>query len=431
MSTQQDLDGVVAARYGIAAVSASLMTKTADCGCGCGDQGEPSGRRMAFSEPVVVPGLVNSSQGLLDAKALVHVLSIGEEIGTFPHGTFLLPVGGRKVGAIGSHSRVNQALQAVASYAIPGDMSDIRSPIRSTVYEAITPGGGRNRRNRLRSIGRSIVRRCPPGYENGGRFANATFSNCGALIFDLADGGAGENLVGAVRRTVGGAVVGRARIRDVGAGIYGDSPIQSRAANIPPAGRPNKAKRASAMEEVLTAASASTDGFVRLVRKDGIVVKPLVGTSRLLKQKNHPEIVGSTMVLSATRPNNIGGEEIKLLGNGLAGISYALPGGHSVTVKPKKTITPRRAAALHRQMMAIREEGDEHARALKMLAEKNAAELTFAAEYKNIDGANDLVTMERNGMRRTVQKWAFLTWYAANAPGRTKTSSPWRLIDDK
>lgn len=432
MPPQQGLNEALDVRHGVVSASARLLSKdaTGDCGCGCGGDGEKTVNGKG-QPPVVIPGLVHSGPRSLSAKALAHVIALGEGLPLVPHGSALLPVSGTKVGSFGSHDRVMQAVQAVASAVTPGDMSDIRSPIRSTVYEAITPGGG-GRRNRLQSIGRSLVRRCPPGYEHGGRFANATMSNCGSLLFDLANG-PGNNLVGAAtgRQTVGGVAVGRATIRGVGAGLYGDSGIMRRDPNIPPVGKANNSKRDSAIEEAVVAAGSSKDGFMRFVRKDGVAVKPIANMAKLLKQRNHPEMVGSTLIVSANKPNGIGGEEVKLLGNGVGEITYAIPGGHTFTLRPKKTITPRRAAALHRQLLSLREEGDDHGRALKMLAEKNPSDITVVAKFKALDDANDMVIMERNGQRRVVQKWAFLTWYAANSPARVRTSAPWRLVTER
>jgi hypothetical protein len=420
------LGDILADRAAFMAASSVLSEKSAksDCGCGCEGAGDCLPVKVTHRRPVVVPGLVNSSKGSLEAKALAHVMLIGEHPEQVLSSDASLSV---KVGLAGSHSKPLQALQGIVSYITPGDASPYRSPIRSGVYRAITPGGGDD--NRIGRRARNIVRRCPPGYEHGGRFANASFGNCGSLIFDIAD--AAEGLIGAVkpsRRTVIGAAVSEVSIRNVGAGIYGDSPIQSR---IPSIGKPDRGKVSAAFEQAVTAASASKAGTFRFIRKDGIALKPLADTQKLLRQRNHPEMVGSILVASATKPDNIGGEEIGLFGNGLSQITYALPGGHTMTLRPKGVLTPRKASALSRQLSSIRSGGDEHGRALKLLAERNSEFLTFAAEFKNIEGANDMVVMERNGIRRTVQKWAFLTWYAANAPGAVKTSSPWRLLDEK
>ena len=42
----------------------------------------------------------------------------------------------KKVGVVGSSGRAGQAAQGIASVAIPGDLSEWRSPVRSRVYGA-------------------------------------------------------------------------------------------------------------------------------------------------------------------------------------------------------------------------------------------------------------------------------------------------------
>lgn len=422
------LSDVLADREVFRAASAILSTKTAvesDCGCGCEGAGDCLPVKVTHRRPVVIPGLVHSSPGSLAAKALAHVLHIGEHPETVLAGDSVVAELGVKVGSVGSHSRLLQAAQGVGSYLAPGDASPYRSPVRSGIYRALTPGGGNN--NRIGGA-RSLVRRCPPGFEHGGRFTNVAFGNCGSLIFDIVDGpdnGRG-GLLGAVRRTIAGAAISDYNLNRVRAGIYGDSPIQSR---IPHIGKPDKGKVASAVEEAVAAAASSENGFMRFIRKDGIAVKPLADVKKLARQRNSTELVGSVLVTSARKPENIGGEELRLFGTGLSKITYALPGGHTLSLQAKGNITPRKAASFSRQLSSIRSSGDEHGRALRLLAEKNSEFLTFAAEFKQIDGANDMVVMERNGQRRTVQKWAYLTWYASNAPGRARTTSAWRLIE--
>jgi hypothetical protein len=45
-----------------------------------------------------------------------------------------------KVGIIGSNSTIGQAAQAIGSMAIPGNLSPLRSPVRSAGWSALTPG---------------------------------------------------------------------------------------------------------------------------------------------------------------------------------------------------------------------------------------------------------------------------------------------------
>ena len=125
--------------------------------------------------------------------------------------TAKVPVNGevseKRVGIFGSSSRAGQAAQAAGTIILPGDISDIRSPIRSQIYETLTPGGGRglpSGRRLIRGAGRTgrgarNKFRCPPGFQKGGTFTNAQFSTCGAQILGIPGKGVGSPSSGAQR----------------------------------------------------------------------------------------------------------------------------------------------------------------------------------------------------------------------------------------
>ena len=47
-----------------------------------------------------------------------------------------------KTGLIRSNTRTGRAVQSAGSVILPGDLSDFRSPVRSAIFEALTPGSG-------------------------------------------------------------------------------------------------------------------------------------------------------------------------------------------------------------------------------------------------------------------------------------------------
>ena len=104
----------------------------------------------------------------------------------------------KRVGIFGGSSRLAQGVQAVGTMITPGDLSDIRSPVRSQIFETLTPGGGRGLPNlprivrRRRGGGARNKFRCPPGFQNGGTFTNSQFSTCGAQILGIPTKGPGS-----------------------------------------------------------------------------------------------------------------------------------------------------------------------------------------------------------------------------------------------
>lgn len=428
------------------AASARLSTKTlkADCGCGCGGCDEKVIRRKRdfgsaapFAEQALI-GPINRRQAAIDIKAAIHAAHNGErmlepEQTTVP---FTARAYSLKVGLITTNSRTGRASQAVGSYLLPGDTTSFRHPVRSGIYQALTPGGGSNRGNLLRRIGgERISRRCPPGFEFGGRFANNSFSNCGRQLFALAD-----EILDASRRSGGGngrrrgagaalAAPGILRGQTVGAGIYNDAPIAiSRAANIPQMVKPVAKVRQDAIDATVARAASATSDFSRLVRADGIVMTPVSDIARIARQRNNPDITGGAYIVRAANPSNIGGEELKLLGAGITSIHYALPGGGEIVLDTKKKIGASRASALSRQLEQTRRNGDEYASALRELA-TNTPELNYSEKFPNIDNPNELVVIERNGVQRTVPRWAFHTYLSSDAVGRPKSEAAWTEVD--
>ncbi len=79
----------------------------------------------------------------------------------------------KRVGSIGSSNPILQGVQAAGSIALPGDSSILRSPIRSTVFGALTPGMPSVPGIPGRGLGgRDRTYHCPEGYQYGGRFTD-------------------------------------------------------------------------------------------------------------------------------------------------------------------------------------------------------------------------------------------------------------------
>ena len=89
--------------------------------------------RVVFSSSKTNPnnvlrGFAANKQEIISFKALIK------------RGTNERNYNVKRVGVVGSGSPALQAVQAAGSYLTPGDISKLRSPIRSTVYGALTPG---------------------------------------------------------------------------------------------------------------------------------------------------------------------------------------------------------------------------------------------------------------------------------------------------
>ena len=344
-----------------------------------------------------------------------------------------------KSGVISSPNRATQIVEGAVSFAVPGDMSDVRSPVRSTVYEAITPGGGRNRGIGVgRLLGTRIGRgadtsglRCPAGFEFGGRFATRGFANCGRRLFDALgaglNSGSGVNLVGILRRE--GELVGRGR--------YDGRAIQvQRNAQIPRVGAADLPKQDGAVAQAVAALAYPDINGQVLVRRDGQMLRPAVSANTLSTIRKNPDMQDSALVSAVSDPKAIGQQEVPTLWSaGMRSVTFALPGGGSLSLTRTRPLTATDRRRLGRSWASVNNASDgeyDYGIRLRRLAEASNGSLAYSEKFPNIDGPNDLVTIAKVGKDEettSVQRWILNTYLADNAPGRDDKAPSWREVE--
>ena len=381
---------------------------------------------LAEVESGVLGAPLNGDRNLLNYKAMIV--------------RQLLDGLNEKSGIVGSRSRALQAVQGVTSFAIPGDMSDIRSPVRSTVYEAITPGGGKNRGTGARrllgpKIGRGAdaasALRCPTGFEFGGRFATRGFGNCGRQLFDAVGGGglnrSGFNLVGLLRRE--GELVGRGR--------YEGRAIQvERNARIPRVAAASPTKQNGSVSQAVAAlANPDIDGQV-LVRRDGQFLRPTVSANVLSTIRKNPDMADSVLITAVSDPKAIGQQEVpNLWTSGVRSVVFALPGGGSLSLSRDRTLTAADNRRLGRAWVSSSNSSDgdyDYGIRLRRLADESNGSLTYSETFPNIDNPNDRVTIAEVGKDNNTasfHRWVFNSYLSDNAPGRKDKEKSWREIE--
>ena len=379
------------------------------------------GPSIAETRSVLFGAPLNGDQNLVNFKAMIA--------------NQILPVDGEKAGLAGSSSKPIQAIQGVASFAVPGDMSDVRSPVRSTVYEAVTPGGRDRGSGVRRLLGPRIGRgsdtgtglRCPAGFEFGGRFATRGFANCGRRLFDAVGSGFNVNLVGLLRGD--GELIGRGR--------YEGRAIQvQRNAQIPRVAAANPSKQESGVSQAVAALAYPDINAQVLVRRDGQFLRPTVGSAVLSTIKNNPDMQDSVLVSAVSDPKTIGQQEVPNLWNsGVRSVVFALPGGGSLSLSRDRNLTAADKRRLGRAWAGASNASDgdfDYGIRLRRLAEESNGSLKYSEKFPNIDGPNDLVTISQVGKDQnttSVQRWILNTYLADNAPGKGDKSPSWREVE--
>ena len=323
-----------------------------------------------------------------------------------------------KVGIIGSHSRIGQAAQAIGSAILPGNISPVRSPIRSGVWSALTPGlgGGRGPSREGRSS------RCPEGYQYGGRFTDNRLSTCGQKLFDLPS--ALGATIAAIRRSMRSmnAPVSRQRGRAITPGDYGESPVDTRRPQIPRVGEKNS--RAVKMRVKQLAEAMGNPGITatRMVRRDGFVLEPVVSAGVLRTIPDNRDMEGAVYMSTLGKLGDLGGDELGLLSNtGVNSVQWVLPNGSTISIDKVRPLTVGERRKLGRtvnQAIKMSNANDPLAR-LKFVSNETGNGITVNEKYVGIENPNEMVTL-KNGKKRP--RWAAELYGKGSAKKTSKAS---------
>lgn len=316
-----------------------------------------------------------------------------------------------KVGAVGSRNPVGQAGQAVGTIIAPGNISPARSPIRSGIARALTPGGGRNRLGVPDKPERGY--RCPEGFQFGGRFTDSDFTTCGKQLFDVPS--LKETIAQAVYRTRSrrkpsseAATSSDVNVETVAPGEVDRSNelMVRRAARVPEVGDAGKSAKSSAEKDAVKNIKNQDSTDAVLVRRDGYVMVPIVSEAELRKVPDNRNMEDATWIKSVRDPAELGGEELGLLSNtGVTKITYVAPNGVVISLERTRTLE----TGERRQL------GKDANTAAKIDVSKDPlARLNFIVE--NSDGAFKLSTdfgdvkdpeqVQAGGKNKGMQKWA-------------------------
>ena len=277
----------------------------------------------------------------------------------------------KRVGLVGSSSRLGQSVQAVGSMLTPGNVSRIRSPVRSRLYSALTPGMGSLPGRGIRGRERSY--RCPEGFQYGGRFTDSELSTCGQQLFDFPSI-LGETIA-AIRRSARGTVGAQApQSTALGRGrdIPGQSERRDPNRTIPRVGPANKQLQRQKVQQLIPQMGKPDIQAHRMIRRDGFDLEPVVTPAVLRTIPDNRDMEGATYMMSIGS-EGIGGEELGLLSNtGVTNLTYVRDDGTSVSIAKVRELTVGERRKLGRTVNAAmkREAGDDELSRLQYVSEE-------------------------------------------------------------
>lgn len=322
-----------------------------------------------------------------------------------------------KAGLIGSSNPAGRALQAVGSAITPGNVSSITSPIRSRVYGALVPGGGGGALSRLKP-NRKRQARCPAGFEYGGRFTDNRFSTCGAQLFEI------PGPLALIGRAVRGAMnLGGARAENLSEVLEGNPSnartIQiQRMAQIPRTGAFNKSKFDTAVKDSITLLKGAQRGEGRMIRRDGVILRPVVSSSVLRSFSENPDMVEGAMIRAIQLPEDITSDDLALLGGAsMSKIAFVAPNGVVVSLERSRAFTVGEKRKFPRMINALAESStkDNIIKNIEDFATNSGGAFKYSTQFGDIPDALEMVTYTgTDGVERTAPRWIYETFIKKN-----------------
>jgi hypothetical protein len=351
---------------------------------------------------------INDNQILADHKARLYLNR------SLRRGEF-------KVGAVGSRNPVGQAAQAVGTIITPGNISPARSPIRSGIARALTPGGGRNRGGLPGKPERGY--RCPEGFQFGGRFTDEDFTTCGKQLFDIPS--LKESVAQAVFRTrsrrSAGSDGGPRAEADVEVVAPGETDRDNelmvrRAARVPEVGSGSNSKKTAAEKDSIVNIVNQPENSSVLVRRDGFIMVPVVSTAELRKVPDNRNMEEATWIQSVRSPEEMGKDELGLLSNtGVTKLVYVTPNGVTVTLERTRDLDTgeRRQLGKDVNTAADMDVNKDPLARLNFIVENSEGAFKLSTDFGDVKNPEQI---QAGGKNKGMPKWAVEAFVDAPEP---------------
>lgn len=330
-----------------------------------------------------------------------------------------------KAGIVSSDNPVVRAAQSGVSSLIPGDL---KNPLRSAAWSMISPGGSGLPNPLARASAGGFPKpergfRCPEGFQFGGRFTNKYYTTCGKRLFELATSIAAglQNVSELSSRNTPRQISASGRVIKPLVGNNQVSLLRQPNIIIPKVSRMNFAAYKRAIENVVQEMTPVSGGLARLVRRDGVVLTPVVSSRVLRTVPDNRDMEGATYVQKIVSASELGKTELGMLSNtGVNSLVYVLPEGSTITLRKKRNLTPGERRKLGKtvaeaERMKI---GQNPAARLEMVAAEMNGAIAYEQKFNKIQNPNDVieVTLPKSNIKKQMRKWHYQAFIKTPKP---------------
>ena len=353
----------------------------------------------------------------------------------------------RELGPVGT------AASSAFFFALPGDLSDIRSPIRSSIFEALTPGPpGRGGRRGIGRRGGERARnkfRCPPGFQGGGTFTNSNFSTCGLRVLgvpSLGPGAFAPEIASTIRSLADDADLRRS-VGDLRTNRNARAIIEN--SQIPPAPKEvSIGQRQGSIDLIVSVIDADPDLDLgrRFVRRDGVALDLALPNDALAGLGEFDDMNDGVLVLNDNLrgDSQIGQDVVPVMGTGMRAIIFHVPGqgtmslrrvGGDMTDEERDALPAEWASAL----TASQRQSDDPTAAIRYFTDNSDGRYSLDENLSSGGGGEDteaafnreLILVENSdGNKINVPRWVYQLYLSREAPRREEGAPVYSVVEE-
>jgi hypothetical protein len=155
-------------------------------------------------------------------------------------------------------------------------------------------------------------------------------------------------------------------------------------------------------------------GEGRMIRRDGVVLRPVVASSVLRSFSENPDMVDGAMVRAIQLPADIGADDLALLGGpSMSKIAFVAPNGVVVSIERSRPFTIGEKRKFPRMINSLAESStkDNIISNIENFAKNSEGAFKFITDTGNVPKPLELVTYTGlDGIERTAPRWQYETF---------------------
>jgi hypothetical protein len=175
-----------------------------------------------------------------------------------------------------------------------------------------------------------------------------------------------------------------------------------------------------------------TEPYMRLVRRDGFILQPVVSPAVLRTVPDNRDMEGASFITTALTPNIIGQDEMGLLSNtGVDSVYYVLPGGSTLSLSKARPLTVGERRKLGKTISQAQKmsTAENPTAALEFIASEMGDGISYEEKFRGINNPNEMIMAKLPGesAKRQMRRWQYEIFAKKKGPKVRSSASDGQL----